>query len=212
MPTREDFGLPPRKDFPQDQVNAALALIKQRMDAWQVDFLDTDEATKIYVQDQYYKILTDLHLGTDERFSAAARLLGYDTNFMEFIVQQRNYNAALNRWNSYQKWLVERNKERAGMESAIGFDAKHGFHLARLVVACRTIFETGELCVYNPDPWLRDIRDCKVTFDELQAWYRAQKEGLAALAAKSSLPTRVDPAWLNQLSVHLIGRQLTADR
>jgi predicted nucleotidyltransferase len=204
MPTREDFGLPARHSFPQDQVNAAMALVKQKVDSWNIDFLDVDEATKIYVQDQLYKMLTEMSLGLDERHRAAARLLGYDSNFMEFIVQQRNYNAAMGRWNSYQKWLLERNKERAGMESEIGYDAKHGMHLARLVMACRTIFETGTLCVYNPDPWLRDIRDCKVPFAELQAWYEDQKSDLAAVAAKSSLPDRVPQVWLGDFAEVLV--------
>lgn len=203
QPTREEYGLPARHDFPQDQVNAAMAMIKQKVDSWNIDFVDVDEATKIFVQDQIYKMLADMHMGSDERFQAAARLLGYDTNFMAFIVQQRNFTAALNRWNSYQKWLLERNKERAGMEAVSGYDHKHGVHLARLVLACRTIFETGDLCVYNPDPWLVSIRAGKVPFVELQTWYTAQHAGLAELAAKSSLPARVDQEWLNVLALQL---------
>lgn len=203
QPTREEFGLPVRHEFPQDQVNAAMAMIKQKVDSWNIDFVDVDEATKIFIQDQMYKMLADMHMGSDERFQAAARLLGYDTNFMEFIVQQRNYTAALCRWNSYQKWLLERNKDRAGMEKTIGYDCKHGVHLARLVIACRSIFETGDLCVYNPDPWLVSIRAGKVPFAELQAWYAEQHAGLAELAAKSSLPARVDQEWLHELALAL---------
>lgn len=203
-PTRDEFGLPERHEFPQDQVQTAMALIKQRVDGWNIDFADMDEATKIFVQDQIHKMLVELHLASDQRWQLAGKLLGYDTNFMQFIHQQRQYDQAVKRWQAYQTWQRERNPERAGMEAAVGYDAKHGMHLARLVVACRSIFETGTLSVYNPDPFLLDIRNCRVPFDDLKAWYTSQHDGLAELAAKSSLPSRVDHEWLDNVCISIV--------
>ena len=207
-PTRAEFDLPERHEFPQDQVMAAMSMIKKKVDGWNIDFVDIDEATKIFVQDQIYQMLAELHLGSDERFFVAAKLLGYDTNFMDFIRKQREYDQAVKKWQAFQTWEKERNAKRAGMEREIGFDAKHGHHLARLVLACRTIFETGTLNVYNPDPWLLDIRNCKVPFDDLKAWYAEQRAGLAEIAAKSSLPARVDQEWLSDLAVKIVESRL----
>lgn len=208
-PTRAEFGLPDRHEFPQDQVMTAMALIKQKVDSWNIDFVDIDEATKIFVQDQISKMLTEMHLGSDQRFQLAGKLLGYDTNFMQFIHQQRQYDQAVKRWQAYQTWQKERNAERAGMEAKSGYDYKHGMHLARLIVACRTIFETGTLSVYNPDPWLLAIRKGGVSFDDLKAWYTEQHAGLAELAAKSSLPSRVDPEWLDDVCLEIVDYTFT---
>jgi predicted nucleotidyltransferase len=209
QPTREEFHLPARSEIPQDQMMTAMAAIKQKVDGWNIDFGDLDEATKIYIQDQMYSMLTEMHLGRDERFQIAGKLLGYDTNFMQLLQQQRLYDAALKRWQAFKTWERERNPERAGMEAAIGYDAKHGMHLARLLVACRTIFETGSLSVYNPDPFLMDVRHCRVPYADLMAWHTAQREGLAELASKSSLPTRVDADWLNDLTLAIVDLALS---
>lgn len=207
-PTRAEFGLPERNGFPQDQVNAAMALIRKQIDRWNIDFVDVDEATKIFVQDQISHHLAEIQIGTSEKWQAAGNLLGYDTNFMQFVHQQRLYDQSVREWSSYQTWKRERNKLRAGMESEIGYDAKNGAHLARLVIACRTIFETGTLSVYNPNEWVRDIRACKVPYEALKEWVTEQQDDLAQLAAKSKLPARVEQAWLDSFAVELLSRLL----
>jgi len=90
------------------------------------------------------------------------------------------------------------------MEENVGYDCKHGAHLYRLTMAARTIFETGDLQVYNPDPFLIKVRNGEVRFEELMEKFELQKQALAELAAKSTLPSRVDPKWLEDLSVHII--------
>lgn len=203
-PTREEFGLPNRNSYPQDQVLAAMGAVRKQVDRWNIDFVDVDEATKIFIQDQIYKQLAEIGISSDERFNVAGQLLGIETNFMDLVHKQRKYSQAVDEWAAYQSWLKNRNKKRKGMEEKIGYDCKHGAHLYRLMMACRIIFETGDLQVYNSDPFLMKIRNGEVPFDELMTKFNEQKEYLSRIAAKSTLPSRVDPKWLEDLSVHLI--------
>ena len=203
-PTREEFGLPKRDDYPQDQVMAAMAAVKKQVDRWNIDFVDVDEATKIFIQDQIYKQLAELGVSSDEKFNAAGRLLGIETNFMDLVHKQRKYAQAVDEWAAFQTWKTNRNKKRKGMEEKIGYDCKHGAHLYRLVMACRTIFETGTLCVYNPNPYLMKIRNGEIPYEELMEKFNEQREDLSRIAAKSSLPTRVDSKWLEETAIEIV--------
>lgn len=203
-PAREEFGLPKRDAYPQDQVIAAMDAVKKQVDRWNIDFVDVEESTKIFIQEQIYKQLAEIGVSSDERFNAAGRLLGIETNFMDMVHKQRLYSQAVDKWAAYQTWTKTRNKKRQGMEEKIGYDCKHGAHLYRLTVACRTIFETGDLQVYNPDPYLMKIRNGEVSFEELMEKFESQKQVLAELAAKSNLPARVDAKWIEDMSVHLV--------
>jgi len=203
-PTREEFELPPRHLYPQDQVVEAIAVARKQVDKWCIDFRDVEEATKIFIQDQIYKQLAEIGVGSEERFTAACNLLGFETNFMELVHKQRRYDNARNKWDAYQDWKKGRNKARAGTEQKAGYDVKHGAHLWRLTTACQTIFETGELHVYNPDPYVMAIRRGEVPFDQLMSRFWEQKEKLSELAVKSNLPVRVDPKWLEDMSIAII--------
>ena len=207
-PTREEFELSPRRLYPQDQVVAAMAAAKKQVDRWCIDFKDVDEATKIFIEDQVYKQLAEIKVGSDLRFEAACGLLGFETNFIDLVHKQRKYDDARNKWKSYQSWKKLRNKKRAGMEQQVGHDVKHAAHLWRLTTACRTIFETGDLAVYNPDPYTLAIRRGEVEFQELMDKFQEQKANLSRLAVESVLPKRVDPKWLEELSVEIVGEFL----
>ena len=203
-PTREEFGLPPRHAYPQDQVVAALDAAKKQVDRWCIDFRDVEESTKIFIQDQIYKQLAEISVGSEEKFTAACNLLGFETNFMELVHKQRKYDDARSKWKSYQSWKKGRNKARAGMEQKVGHDVKHAAHLWRLTSACRIIFETGDLSVYNPDPYVLAIRRGEVKYEKLMERFWEQKEDLSRLAVNSQLPDRVDPDWLEELSVDIV--------
>ncbi len=207
-PTREEYGLPNRNDYPQDQVLAAMDAIKKQVDRWNIDFVDVEESTKIYIEDQMYKMLAEIKVGSDEKFNAAGRILGIEHNFMDLVVKQKKYTQAVETWSSYQSWKKNRNKERQGMEATIGYDCKHGAHLYRLTLACKTIFETGTLQVYNPDEYLMKIRNGKIPYADLMSKFEEQKIDLSKIAAKSSLPSRVDSEWLEDLSIQIVKSML----
>jgi len=203
-PTREEFGLPNRNDYPQAQVMAAMDLVKKQVDRWNIDFVDIEESTKIFVQDQMYKMLAEINVGSDEKFNAAGRILGIEENFMDLVHKQKKYSKAVETWSSYQSWKKNRNKDRQKLEALAGYDCKHGAHLYRLTLACKTIFETGTLQVYNPDSYLMKIRNGEVFYQELMSKFDEQKSDLSRIAAKSSLPARVDSEWLEELSIDIV--------
>ena len=207
-PTREEFGLPAQHAYPKDQIMAAIRAAKKQVDHWCIDFKDVDEATKIFINDQLYKQLAEVGVGTDEKFTAACNLLGYETNFIDFVQKQRQYDMARDKWKSFNAWKKGRNKKRAGMEKKIGYDVKHAAHLWRLTIACRTIFESGDLHVYDPNPYVLAIRNGEVKFDELMSKFRDEKDALSGLAVDSSLPKRVDMRWLDDLSVDIVSSEL----
>lgn len=203
-PTREEFGLPKQDAYPQEQVAAAMSAVRKQVDRWNIDFADAEESTKIFILEQVHRHLAEIGVGLEEKHSAAGQILGIETDFMDLVHKQRQYTQATEMWAAYQAWSTGRNKKRKGMEENVGYDCKHGAHLYRLTMAARTIFETGDLQVYNPDPFLIKVRNGEVRFEELMEKFELQKQALAELAAKSTLPSRVDPKWLEDLSVHII--------
>lgn len=205
-PERIDFGLPERSEIPQDQIMAAMAEIRKEIDSWSIDFGDIDEATKIYVEDQIVNRISRMQIGSSDsdKFKIAGNLLGYETNFMKLIVSQREYDCAVANWKSFQKWKEERNDKRRKIEAQIGYDAKHAAHLYRLIVACKSIFETGELHVYNPDPFIMKIRNCEIPYDKFLETVNKEKEDISLIASKSSLPSSVSSVWLDEFCTNLI--------
>lgn len=67
------------------------------------------------------------------------------------IGKERQYKAALKKWNQYEKWKAERNEARAALEAAHGFDCKHAMHLMRLLRMGKQILTEGKLDVRRPD-------------------------------------------------------------
>jgi predicted nucleotidyltransferase len=208
-PTKEEFGLKERQQIPHDQILAATSLIKKQIDSWSIDFADLDEATKIYIEDQIAKNLAEMNVSSKHKFSCAGKLLGYDDNFMEMIVAQREYDSAMNHFRSYEIWKKERNKKRQGMEAKIGYDVKHAAHLYRLILACKYLFENGELIVYNPNPFLLDIRRGNVAYDVLMQNVNAEKDNLSKIAVSSNLPKSVDKQWISDLVISILKKQFS---
>lgn len=205
-PERKDFGLPERSEIPQDQIMAATAEIKKTIDSWSIDYGDIDEATKIYVEDQIMNRIRSMKIGTtdSDKFKIAGNLLGFETNFMKLIVSQREYDCAINNWNSFLTWQKERNVSRRELESKVGYDAKHAAHLYRLIVACKSIFVNGELSVYNPNPLIMDIRNCNVSYDKFMEIVEDEKQNISQIAMNSSLPSSVSNDWIEDFCLSLM--------
>jgi predicted nucleotidyltransferase len=122
QPTREEFGLPQRTLIPADQLAAAQAEVKKMVDGWEIDFGGLADSEVVYVQEQIHRHLADIHVGRDEKANIAARLLGYDTNFIELLDRERRYQAAQNNWVQYQDWKENRNEKRSALEAQFGYD------------------------------------------------------------------------------------------
>lgn len=199
-PTRAAFGLPDRPVAPADQVAAAEAAVRKKVDSWEIDFGRLDDAEKLHVQDQIVRHLAELQIGHDDRHRAAGRLLGYDDNFLDLLDRERKYTAAKRHHQAYQAWREHRNRARADLEGRHGYDTKHALHLVRLLRMGKEILTEGVVRVRRPDAAeLLAVRDGAWTYDQLMAWAEAQAAELDVLAARSTLPKSPDLEAIDEL-------------
>lgn len=122
-PERSTFGLKPKPEIPSDQLHAVMAQVRKQLDRWSSGFVDDlDEHAKARVKEGIAQFLAELRIGSDTRFIAAARTLGFDENFIEYLKKEREFEAAVKRWKSYLEWKKNRNPERAALEARYGYD------------------------------------------------------------------------------------------
>lgn len=198
--TRGEFGLPERTVIPADQVLAAEAAVQKRVDSWEIDFGILDDAEKIHIREQLEATLLDWQMGSDEKYRAAGRLLGYEDNFLDLLDRERHYHAAQRNWVQYLDWKAKRNPARAAMEAKFGYDGKHALHLTRLMRMCREILSKGEVLIRRPDAdELRGFLQGSMPYEELLAWAEAEDRALVELAATSPLPRAPDRVALDEL-------------
>lgn len=208
-PSRADYDLPERTVIPSDQLAAAQASIRRRLDEWEVDYGDLDHSQVIYIQDQISRFLAEFHETDDSRWRHAARSLGFDDNFMALLDAERRYNSAHKEWTQYQTWRRERNAARAELEARYGYDVKHAMHLVRLLRMGREILLEGTVHVWRGDrdaEELRAIRAGAWTYDELVAWAEAADGALERIWQDRShvVPRAPDMAALDALCVELV--------
>ncbi len=199
-PSRSDFLLAGEIFIPQNQLTAALSMITKKIDSWEIDFGDMDEATKIYIIEQLKKTYVEISVGSKEKFFAAGRLIGFNENFIELLDREHQYRAARDNWSRYNEWKTGRNAQRASLEAKFGFDTKHALHLCRLLTMCREILETGNVIVKRPDAeFLLSIKAGAWNYDALLAWSHEQDEKLLQLLKVTMLPKTPDYSFLNSL-------------
>lgn len=212
-PTREAFGLPERTVIPRDQLMAAQSRIQTQLDTWELELTDYEPHQRIQLRNQWESILEDMSLSADTRFSAAARQVGYDDNFLALLDRERRYRSALENFRQYESWKRNRNAARSALEAAHGFDTKHASHLVRLLRMCREMLESGEVRVRRPDrEELLSIRRGAWSYDDLIAWAEAQDRELDALMQRSPLPVTADAEALDRLCQKLVGSWLAEAR
>lgn len=206
QPTRGEFDLPERTVIPSDQLKAAEAAIKKKLDRWQLNVDDLDPARRRAVLDAWTEVLAEMSLGQDERWRSAGRILGYDDNFLEILDRERRYEARQRDWQQYRQWQQNRNPDRTALEARFGYDTKHAMHLVRVLRMGREILEQGRIQVRRPDAAeLLAIRDGAWSYDDLMAWVEAQDRDLDRLLETTTLPDQPDFERLERLCWELIG-------
>ncbi|MDP2683490.1 MAG: nucleotidyltransferase domain-containing protein [bacterium] len=208
-PTRAEFGLAEVPVIDKNQLAAAEAAVRKKVDSWEIDFDQLDPATKIYILNQLYKNLAEIEVTSKSKFNAAARLVGYEENFLHSLQKEREYKAAYINWKQYCDWKINRNKERAVLEAKCGYDTKNASHLIRLFRMCSEILEKGNVNIYREDAGeLLDIRNGKWSYDKLIEFANNEEDRLDSLFKNSSLP-RIPPIKaLDDLCVSLIDEML----
>jgi uncharacterized protein len=204
-PLRADFNLPERTVIPADQLAAAMSAVTKKLTEWEFGSLGLDElgeATKIRLAE----IVAEMTLASDDRWLAASRCVGLTDNFIELLDMERRYNSQMKEWDNYQKWLADRNPERAALEAAHGFDTKHGMHLFRLLRMGREIMTKAKVYVkrvYDRDEML-SIRFGAWSYERLVDWAEGEMKALDELYKTCTiLPNAPDKVALSNLCEEL---------
>lgn len=211
QPTRAEFRLPERTLIPQDQLAAAEAGIRQKLDSWSVDFLDDlPRDLREGILQKMTEHLAELQVCSDDTlWQGAARAIGYDDNFIHLLDLEKRYAARKREWDNYQEWKKSRNPARAELEAKSGFDTKHGAHLVRLMRMCREILVTGRVNVRRPDAEeLVSIRNGAWSYDKLREWADTEDAALEELAKASPLPKSPDIEAIDRVCVELVGEAI----
>jgi hypothetical protein len=214
-PTRKDFGLPEKTMIPHDQLEAAQAMIKKKVDEWSWHGLeDIGSDVREGILSEFERILLDITKWSwkdknEQIEQAAINSFGFESNFLHYLDLERQYQARRKEWQSYNTWLKTRNPKRAEIEKKFGYDAKHASHLVRLLTSCREVLTTGKLNVRRPDAQhLLEIRNGKMKYEELVEWADKEDKELTELMKKSTLPHSPDHKKLERLCQELIEESL----
>jgi hypothetical protein len=204
-PERKDFNLPEQTLIPIDRLNAANSAIDKKLNQWNlVDMQDLEPSTRQALQDIMAEIITEMSISTDEHWKGAARLIGFNDNLIELLDRERQYISAKKLWDSYQKWMAERNEKRAELEAKFGYDTKHAMHLVRLLRMSREILTTGKVLVKRPDrEELLAVRNGAWTLEYLMDWAKTQDIELTEIMHKSVLPNQADRVFLDKLCIDI---------
>ena len=204
-PTRQEFGLPEKPMMARNQIDTALSFISKQVDSWEMNLQDFTPAQRQFIMDLFEKILTQMSIGQNEKWKAAAGLMGFETNFLEVLEKEKQYKSARDNWKSFQNWKKNRNPTRAAMEAKSGYDAKHAQHLVRLYSMGEEILSTGQVIVKRPDrAELLAVRNGQWTYEELLEWTVAKEQKLREIAQTSSLPRQPDRDFLDSVCRRVI--------
>jgi len=205
VPSREEFGLPPRPSMRVDQQGAADAFVRRFMHEvapWLQNRPNEEkqafwEAQKNILaivlgdeQKRYDPLVDNWHEIEQEVAYIAASQLGLGTNFIEYIKLEKAYGQLLKKQRDYDNWVKNRNPARAELEARYGYDCKHAMHLVRLVRSGTELLLTGNLQVNRPDAQeLKEIRNGAWKYEDLISWshkavndmYNIVREGRSVL-------------------------------
>jgi DNA polymerase III epsilon subunit len=136
--------------------------------------------------------------------SAPAALIRFDRK--EYELRKRDHD-------NYWTWKRNRNKHRGALEEKMGFDAKNGAHLIRLLRTAHEILTEGVVRVRRPDSAeLLSIRSGEVPYERVVEMADEIESGLAEDERTSSLPKTVDQAMVGAVVMEMYERTWSASR
>ena len=209
-PTRAAFNLPERTVIPADQLAVVWAGVRAKLEEWDPDLGDLDEAGRIAIKERYATAIAEQRITVDNQWMAAARTMGVNENFILLMDCEKRFNAAQTEWAQYQNWKKQRNPARAELEAKYGYDTKHGMHLVRLLRMGREVLDGKGLVVFRPDrEELGSIRDGAWDYDRLMAWALDADKAMTEAVKTSPLPWGPDHKELDKLCQELVELSLS---
>lgn len=214
-PSRKEFHLPEKPSIPIDQLKAVQSMIDKKIDEieWR-DLENLEKSERIAIKAEFYRKLVEITQWSDsvideKIFQSICFSLGFETNFIEYLDKERQYKSKLKDYESYQIWLKERNPARAELEAKFGYDCKNSLHLCRLYLMCKELLQEGKVQVKRPDAsFLLEIRDGKLSYEELIEWAKDKDQELEQIKEQSKLPHSVDHNLIDQICQNLITEHL----
>jgi len=106
------------------------------------------------------------------------------------VFQKEAYEETLFKWKQYWTWKKNRNVKRAKLEEKYNMDLKHATHLVRLMIQCKYILKEHYVPVRLPKKdlnFVKDIKQGKMTYDELIKWSNDFEKKLDKPYEKSTL-------------------------
>lgn len=142
---------------------------------------------------------------TQDKFVRKTSIQTFEGKRIEFTkFFEQEYDAALKEFNHYLEWKANRNEDRAELETKFSFDTKHALHLVRLMRMGCEILEGKGVIVRRPDATeLLDIRNGKLSYDEIVAIADGYEKKLEVLYESSKLPKTSDFNKANGLVMKL---------
>lgn len=206
-PERSDYGLPERKLVSEDDLGAFQWLVAKLLED-SVELMNLSDSTKEELKKVNYIGLTQRN-----DFSQVAQEIKQLTqapdSFVDTVMREKAYKAAMSEWNSYHNWKETRNVKRQDLESKYGYDTKHAMHLVRLMRMCLEIFEKQEVNVYRPDrEELKAIRNGAWSYEQLVEYADKCEERLNELYKTSTLPRVPDYNFFDELCCSIVERYL----
>ena len=211
-PTRAAMGLAERFLLPKEQIAAAQAQLKHKIEEWDIDWQQMDRAERIVMQERLSLMLAELGYTRETAFlQGAGAILGFDTNFIRYLQLEKAFEQEMADWNSYLDWKQNRNPARAALEAKYGYDCKHGMHLVRLMRMGREILESGVVCVNRPDAdELKAIRNGAWSYEKLIEWAKNEEESLGDLYRTSIIvPKDPDRKKIDALCASIVEHSFT---
>ena len=224
-PDRAIFGLGEKSIFPETQIEVLAKLSSQyvqdeRQDKFYSEITNLFDAEgslifKKYIEPEYYSFaIADFKKRQKEflRMISSVSQHFLKDEYKDMAGKELAYIAALNDWESYQRWTKHRNSKRAEMEAKSGYDLKHAMHLIRLLRMGVEILEGKGVNVDRTNidrEHLMDIRNGVFNFDQIleeSNALNAKADELYKTCALPKLPNqeKIDKLLVAILDTHLI--------
>jgi len=218
MPTRSEFGLPEQSKVPADQRAAAEKLVEKLMREWLLQEAEIDRSVLFTIQQSLADFIATIdpayqNLEETAR-TAAMKKLGMTDNYIQLLQAEKRYKARHTEWKQYETWVKTRNPARADLEARYGYDAKHAYHLVRLIRMAKEILLTGEVLVKRPDAAeLSEIRNGSWTYDKLIAYSEEKDKELEEIyrGKKYVIPHTANVNFLGSLCTKLHQKVFASD-
>lgn len=147
--------------------------------------------------------ITPSEMGAYEHVLSKGEIL--PENIMVILNLEKKYAQAKRHWDQYENWKATRNKERAPLEAAYGYDCKHAYHVVRLARMGLEILNGEGMKTRRPDAEeLIAIRQGAWTYDQLIEWFEEQEKKVEIAYQNSKLPFGPDHTKLDKLCMDLI--------